>query len=63
MSSVITGHLVAALRETDKFRSGDHSLLMGEGRDEIHRQKAEATDTALGKAHAAASTEEARRTG
>ena len=34
-SCVITGHLVAALHWKDEFRSGYHSLLMGEGRDEI----------------------------
>ena len=32
-SCVIMGHLVAALRGTDDFRSGDHALLMEEGRD------------------------------
>ena len=31
-SCVITGHLVAVLRGTAKFRSVDHALLMGEGR-------------------------------
>ena len=37
VSCVITGHLVAALRGTAEFRSGDHALLMGEGREEIRR--------------------------
>ena len=34
-SCVITVHPIAALRRTDEFRSGDHALLMGEGRYEI----------------------------
>ena len=36
-SYVITGHLVAALRWTAEFWLGNHSLLMGEGREEIRR--------------------------
>ena len=32
VSCVIKGHLVAALRRTDEFQSGDHALLMGEVR-------------------------------
>ena len=31
-SCIITGHLVMALRRTAEFRSGDHTLLMEEGR-------------------------------
>ena len=31
-SCMITGNLVAALRETAKLRSGNHALLMEEGR-------------------------------
>ena len=31
----ITGHLVAVLRGTADFRSGNHALLMGEGREDI----------------------------
>ena len=34
-SCMITGHLVAALWGTAKFRSGDHALLVGEGRGDI----------------------------
>ena len=35
VSCVVTGHLVAALCRMAKFRSRDHNLLVGEGRDEI----------------------------
>ena len=34
-SCVITGHLVATLRGTVENRSGNHALLMEEGREEI----------------------------
>ena len=34
-SCMITGHLVAALRGTAKLWSGNHALLMGEGREDI----------------------------
>ena len=34
-SCIITGHLVAALHGTAEFSSGDHALLMGEGREDI----------------------------
>ena len=34
-SCVITGHLIVALRRTAESRSGNHALLMGEGREEI----------------------------
>ena len=39
-SCMIKGHLVLALHRMDEFRSGDHSLLMGKGREEIRRQHA-----------------------
>ena len=32
-SCVIKGHLIPALHRTAEFRSVDHALLMGEGRD------------------------------
>ena len=41
---VITGHLVTALSGTAEFRSGNHALLMGDGREEIRRQHAEAAE-------------------
>ena len=63
MSCIITGHLVTAVRGTEEFRSGDHSLLMGEGREEIQRRHVEAADTALGEAQAATSKPDARRLG
>ena len=45
---VITGNLVIALRGTAEFRLGEHTLLMGEGREEIRRQHVEAEEKALG---------------
>ena len=62
-SCVITGHLVAALRGTGEFWSGDHALLIREGRDKIRRCHTEATDISLGEARAATSTEDALRMG
>ena len=62
-SCVITEHLVAALCGMADFRLEDHYLLMREGRDEIRWKHAKATETALGVAWAAASTEEAFRIG
>ena len=58
-SFIITVHLVAALCGTDEFRSGDHALLMGEGREEIRQKHAKAAKTALGEAQAAASKQDA----
>ena len=55
-SYVITGYLVAALFQNAYFWSGDHALLMGEGRDEIRRRHAEDAETALGESEAATST-------
>ena len=60
---VITGNLVATLCGTAEFRSGDHAILMGEGRDDINRRHAEAAETALVEAWAATSMEEACRMG
>ena len=62
-SCVITGHLVAALRGTDEFRSGYHALLMEEVMEEIRRRRAEAAETTLGEARAAASKKDTRRKG
>ena len=56
---VITGNLIAALRRTDDFWSGDHALWLGEGRDEILRWHAEYRETSLGEVQSAASTEDA----
>ena len=58
-SYVITRHLVAALRGTDVFLSGDHSLLMREGRDDIRRRHTVSTETELGEAQSATSMEDA----
>ena len=59
-SYVITGNLSAALHMAAEFSSGDHALLMGEGREEIRRGHAEAAETALGEGRDAASAEDAR---
>ena len=58
-SCVITGHLFAELHGTAEFRSGDHALLMGEGREEIQRRHAEEAETTLGEARDAASKPDA----
>ena len=58
-SCMITGKLVAALCRTVKFRSDDHELLMGEGRDEIWQRHDEEAQTALGDAQDAASKPDA----
>ena len=60
-SCVITGHLIAALRGTAEFWSGDHALLMVEGRDEIRRRHAEAAEMALGEDQSTTSMEDALR--
>ena len=57
-SCVITGHLVAALRCSVEYRSGDNNLLMGEGRNEIFRRQAEDVETELGEFQSAASIED-----
>ena len=36
-SCVLTGHIIATLHGEVEFRSGDHSLLMGEFREDIQR--------------------------
>ena len=46
-SCVITGHLFAALLRTAEFWSGDHALLVGEGRDDIFQRHAAAAEMAL----------------
>ena len=48
VSCVITEYLVEALRGTAQFWSEDHSLLMGQVRDEIRRRHTEDMETALG---------------
>ena len=53
-SCVIPGHLVAALHGTAEFRSGNHALLMGKGREDIRRRHAEEAETALGEVRDAA---------
>ena len=58
---MITGHLVAALRWTAEFRSGDHALLMGEEREDIRWRHAEEAETALGDTRAAASNPDAQQ--
>ena len=63
-SCVTTCHLVAALCRTAEFRSGNHALVRGEGREEIrqqHTEAAETADTALGEAHASASKTDSQR--
>ena len=55
------GHLVAVLRRTTEFRLGDHTLLVGKGREEIPQQHAEEAETALGEAQASASNLDAQR--
>ena len=55
---VITRHLVAALLGMAEFSLGDHDLLMGTDREEIHWQH---TEAALGEARATTSTKDARR--
>ena len=52
---VITGHLIAALRGTAEFQSGNHALFVGEGGDAIYQRHAESTVTALRVDRAAAS--------
>ena len=54
-SCVRTGNFVAALLVTAEFRLGDHALLMRESREDIQWKHAEAAETALGEAWAAAS--------
>ena len=58
-SCVITGHLVIVLRGTAEFRSWDHALLMGGGRDDIQWQHTEAAETALGESWVATSKTDA----
>ena len=58
-SFIITGHRVEALFGTVEFRSGDHALLMGEGREDIRRQHTAAAETALREAQAATSKPDA----
>ena len=57
------GHLVAVLRRTTEFRLGDHTLLVGKGREEIPQQHAEEAETTLGEARYSASELDERRLG
>ena len=49
-SCVIMVYLIAGLRGTAKFRSRNHALLMGKGREEIRRRHMEEAETTLGEA-------------
>ena len=60
---MIMGQIVAALRWLAKFRSGNHALLMGEGREEIRRRHEEEAVTDPGEARAAASKPYAHQLG
>ena len=60
---MITRRLVVELCGTAEFRSGDHALLVGKGRDEIRRRNAEDTENALGEAQADALNPDAHRLG
>ena len=60
---MIREHLISALRRTAEFRSGNHTLLMGEEREEIRWKHAEEAETALGEAQASASNPDAQRLG
>ena len=62
-SYVITGHIVTALHGTAEFRSGNHSLLMGEGREDIQWRYLEESETSLGNYRAAISNLDAWRMG
>ena len=62
-SCVITGHLAMALHGTKDFRSVNHALLMGEGREEIRQRHTEEAETSLGEAWAAVSNPDAQRLG
>ena len=46
-SCVILGNLVTAFQGTSEFRSGNHALLVGEGRDEIRQRHVEEAETSL----------------
>ena len=63
MSCIITGYHVVTLCGTAKFRPGNHSLLMQEGRDEICQRHSEAVEMALGESRASAYTEDAPQMG
>ena len=63
VSRVITVHLTAALHGAAGFRSGDHALLMREGKDDICRWHTEDSETSLGETQASVSTYGTRRMG
>ena len=62
-SCIITGHLVAALRRTAEFRSGNHALIMWEGREDMQHRHVEEAETDLVEARAASSNPDAQRLG
>ena len=47
MSCVITGHLVAALREQEEFRTEDNSTYLQEGRAEVRKRSVLREEEAL----------------
>ena len=63
VSCVIIEHLVAALRNTENLRSGDHALLMGEGREDVRQQHMEVAEIVLVEARSAASKTDSQRLG
>ena len=62
-SCVTSGHLVAELRGTAKFRPGNHALLMGEGMERIIRRYAGEAEIALGESRSDVSNSDAQRLG
>ena len=47
-SCMIMGHVVAVLCGKTEFRSGNHALLMGKGREEIRQRHEKEAETSLG---------------
>ena len=47
-SYMIMGHVVAVLGGKTEFRSGNHALLMGKGREEIRQRHEKEAETSLG---------------
>ena len=60
VSYVVTGHLFAALCGTSEFRSGDHVILMEEGKEDTQQRH---TETSLGESQATASKKDSQRMG
>ena len=63
VSYVITENLITVLRRMIEYRSSDHTLLLGKGREDIRWRHKESAKTALGEAMSAASKTDARRMG